>query len=436
MNIIIAGAGKVGFHLAKTLSIGHNVTVIDKNEAALERIQESLDILPLQGDVEDSTTYDMFRIQQIDLFIAVTNKDNVNLIATLLADSILDIKRTFVRLQRHFKDLFIIKEKLGIDKVIFPVRLASKSVVSLLSHPKANNIKLFKYTKQKLISIRVSQDFQPSQVISKQFIKVGIEREREFFIPQKETLVYPNDLVYFFGDEDAINNVAKDLQPYEKEIKRCVVYGADELGISIAKALLENHKEVKVIEKDITLCEKADELLEGKADIINAKYDSHELFEEENLDQADMFIATSNNDEFNIIKSLEAKEKGIPKIVAINNDMEYYNLMHSLGIVVVRGPKMSAYNKIMEEINSTGVVIQKWFCGSKAVIFMRKVFENSKLEGKKIKPITYENTKVAYIKKEQLYRFEEKIRLEKGDVIVAIASAQQSPKVKQWIYGL
>ena len=107
MNIIIAGAGQVGFNLARTLSVGHNVTIIDKNEKALHRIQESLDILPLQGDVENSQTYESFKNLKIDLFIAVTDVDNVNLIATMIADSILDIDKTFVRLQKYFKDVFL-----------------------------------------------------------------------------------------------------------------------------------------------------------------------------------------------------------------------------------------------------------------------------------------------------------------------------------------
>jgi len=436
MEIIIAGAGKVGFHLAKTLSIGHNVTIIDKNEAALQRIQESLDILPLKGDLEDSRTYEPFKNTKVNLFIAVTNVDNVNLIATMLADSVLDINRTFVRLQQHFKDVFIIKEKLGVDKIIFPVRLASKGVASLLDYPKANNIKLFKYTKHKLISIRVNKEFEKKQIASDKFIKVGIERNKSFFIPTKESEVQAGDLIYIFGDEEEIRQTCNQLDPHSQKISKCVVYGGDELGVNIAKFLLEMGRGVKLIEKDLKLCETANDELAGKASVINAKYDSHEIFDEENLDEADLFIATTANDEFNIIKCLEAKERGIKKIVAINNDMEYYNLMHSLDIVVVRGPKMSAYNKIMEEISSTGVVIQKWFCGSKAVVFMRKIFTDSQLVGKKIKPLSYPNVKIAYIRDEKLYRMEEKIILEENDVIVGFTISKQSAKLKQWIYGL
>ncbi len=437
MNIIIAGAGQVGFNLARTLSIGHNVTIIDKNEKALHRIQESLDILPLQGDVENSQTYESFKNLKIDLFIAVTDIDNVNLIATMIADSILDIDKTFVRLQKYFKDVFLIKEKLGVDEIIFPTRIASKSVASLLNYPRANNVKLFKYTKNKLISIRVSKDFEPKEILSNNFIKVGIERDKDFFIPQEDEVIKANDLVYFFGLEENIREVCMQIDDTAiSSTQNCVIYGGHELGISIAKLLLETGRIVKVIEKSLEICEVAERELEGEATVINAKYSAHDVFEVENLNNADIFIATTSNDEFNIIKCLEAKEKGIKKIVAVNNDMEYYNLMHALGIVVTRGPKISAYNKIMEEISSSGVVIQKSFCGSKAIVLMRKVFKTSKSISKQVKPITIQNAKIYYIREESLYPFDEKMILEENDIVIAFATTKLMPKIKQWIYEL
>jgi len=172
----------------------------------------------------------------------------------------------------------------------------------------------------------------------------------------------------------------------------------------------------------LALCELADEELEGKATVVNSKYSSTDIFEEEGFSEADIFIAATKNDEFNIIKCLEAKEYGIPKVVAINNELQYYNLMHSLGIVVVRGPKISAYNTIMEEISSTGVVIQKSFCGAKGIVFMRRIFHNSKLINKKIKPLEIEDVLVFYIRDGLLHRFDEKIILQEYDLIVSFST--------------
>ncbi|MBA1438324.1 MAG: NAD-binding protein [Epsilonproteobacteria bacterium] len=437
MNIIIAGAGKVGFNLAKTLCIGHNVTVIDKNAQALDSIQESLDILPLRGDVEDANTYQSFIDQRIDLFIAVTNIDNVNLVATMIADASLQIKKKFVRLQKHFFQKEILQQKLDIDTVIFPRQLTSHAVSSLLQYPKANNVKFFKYTNYKLISVMVSSIVLPQVIHNERFKIVGIERQKHFFIPKDDVEILPNDLVYFFGDENEIKSVCHKLAfQNNTAIKRCVVFGGGELGITIAKSLLGVGRSVKLVEKDLQLCEVADEELEGKASIINYKYGSHDVFEDEGLENADMFIAATNNDEYNIIKCLEAKESGIDKVVAINNEMEYYNLMHSLGIIVVRGPKMSAYNTIMEEISSTGVVIQKSYCGAKAVVFMRKIFPSSKLIGKQFKGLKTEDCLLLLLREDTIYLFEDKSILQEGDLVVAFTTAKRSAKVKEWIYEL
>ncbi len=438
MNIIIAGAGKVGFNLAKTLCIGHNVTIIDKNSEALDRIQESLDILPLRGDVEDPKTYESFADKTIDLFIAVTNIDNVNILATVMAELVIKIDRKFVRLQHNLYHTEAIKEKLSINRIIYPLELASKAIASLLAYPKANNIKLFKYTKHKLISVMVSSRFVPQMFGAENFTIVGIERKKEFFIPKDEDVeIFPNDLVYLFGLEEEIRAVCQKLElETNHEIQKCVVFGGEELGVAISKELLNVGRSVKLVEKNLVNCEKADEALEGKASIINSKYTSHDLFEDEGLESADIFIAATNNDEYNIIKCLEAKESGIKKVLAINNEMEYYNLMHTLGIIVVRGPKMSAYNTIMEEISSTGVVIQKSFCGAQAVIFMRKVFANSKLVGKEMKPLKLNKSRLFFMRDEIIIPLNSDIILQESDLIIAFCTTKESAKVKQWIYEL
>ena len=434
MNIIIAGAGKVGFNLAKTLSISHNVIIIDKNKDALNRIQENIDIMPIYGNVEDYTIFNTIHYKQIDLFIAVTNLDNINLIAAMTVDLVLNVKRKFIRLQKHYFDHQLIKDKLSIDQFIFPIQLASNTILSLLKYPKANNVKTFNYTDYKLISIMLPDNFV-SQIFEFEIFKiVGIERDKKFFVPKDNFIeIKPNDLVYYFGLEDDMRLISQGI---ESNINKCVVFGGDKLGISIAKDLLDVGCEVKLIEKDLISCQNAEEKLQGKVDIINFKYGSHEIFEDEGLNEADIFITTTNNDEFNIIKCLEAKDNGIKKVVAINNEMEYYNLMHTLNITAVRGPKMSAYHKIMEEISSSGVVIKKHFCGGKATVFMRKIFPNSKLIGKKIKPINLQYSSLFYIKDEHLENFNDKITLEANDLIISFCIEKESEKIQKWIYEL
>ena len=436
MNIIIAGAGRVGFNLARTLSIGHNVTIVDRNAEALHRLQESLDILPLHGDIEDPETYRRLIDREADLFIAVTDLDEANLISTLIVDDFIDVKRKIIRLRNEFFAKSSIREKLDISDAVFPLQLTSRTVTTLLDYPKANNVKSFQLTSMKLISFWASGIDEPTSIESSEVKLVGIERQKRFFIP-KESVAEPGDLIYLFGKEEAIRRICQRFDTETpKEIERCVIFGAGDLGVTIASKLLHHGKEVKLVEKDLALCERADEKLEGEAMTLSCKYGTGELFEEEGLSHADMMVAATTNDEYNIIKCLEAKEHGIHKVVAINNELEYYNLMHSLGIVVVRGPKMSAYNAILESIYSSRIVMERKFCGGKATIYLRKIFPDSPLVGRKIKPPKAKEPLVLLLRDEHPEPLDGPTVLEEGDILVGFATEADAAKLKVWFYGL
>ncbi len=438
MDIIIAGAGRVGFNLARTLCGGHNVTVIDRNAEALQRLQESLDILPIHGDIENPETYRKLIDRQSDLFIAVTDLDEANLISTLIADDAIDVERKIIRLRNTFFAKSSIRQKLGIDEAVFPMELTSRTVASLLDYPKANNVKRFKYTDFKLLSVRVRSKERELSLPADGYAVVGIERKRSFFIPEPGEPVRADDLVYLFGDERPIRELCSKLETQTPgSIERCVVFGGGDLGVSIARALVERGKDVKLVEKDIGLCRRAEESLEGEAMTISCKYGTAELFEEEGLGYADMMVAATDNDEYNIIKSLEAREHGIRRVVAVNNEMEYYNLMHTLGIVVVRGPKMSAYNAIIESIYSSGVVTERRYCGGKGVVFLRKIFPDSRLIGKTVGPLKRKSGSRAFVVRGgELIDFNERMAIEEGDVIAAFGTIEAENVVKAWIHGL
>ncbi len=439
MDIIIAGAGKVGYNLARTLSPVHNVTVIDRNAEALARLQESLDILPVNGDIEDPLTYRKLIDKEADLFIAVTDMDEANLISTLIAGDTIAVKRKFIRLRNEFFAKSSIREKLGIDEAIFPLQLTSETVEQLFAYPRANNVKSFAYTDFRLISIRVTALAEAITLEPKNYAVVGIEREKSFIIPEGGSAeIRPGDLVYLFGDESRIRALCPKLEAEAPgNIERCVVFGGGDLGIAIARKLLEHGKEVKIVEENLRQCNIADEALEGEAMTLSCKYGTAELFEEEGLSHAEMMIAATGNDEYNIIKCLEAKEHGIRKVVAVNNEMEYYNLMHSLGLVVVRGPKMSAYHTIIERIHSSRVVTERKYCGGRGTIFLRKIFPDSPLLGRKLKPYKRRGENLLYlVRAGELLPFVEAMELQEGDVLVAFAHEEDAEALENWLNGL
>ncbi len=437
MDIIIAGAGRVGFSLAKTLCTKHNVTVIDQNEDALNRLQESIDILAIVGNIENPKTYDLLVDKESDLFIAVTDMDETNIISTLIADETIKVKDKIIRLRNDFFAKSSIGEKIGITASVFPFYLSANSVKSLLDFPKANNVKTFNDFEQKLISVRATSSVSLEDIISESIKVVGIERDGKFFIPNIYETTQKDDLVYLFGNEKDIRELCSQLEPQmPADIQNIVIFGADMLGIEIATLLSNYDVHIKIIEKDIQKCKKASDVLRENVTVINSKYGEHQLFKEENLENADMLIASSKNDEENIIKCLEAKEYKIKKVVAINNDLEHYYLMHKLGIVAVRGPKTNAYYSILEKISSSSIVSQRKYCGGKGVVVSRKVHKNSLLLDTFIRPLDLQNSCSFIIKDEKIVDFNKKSEVKEGDIIIAFGTNEDADKIEKWINSL
>ncbi len=437
MDIIIAGAGRVGFRLAKTLCVKHNVTVLDQNEDALNRLQESIDILAIVGNIEDPRTYELLVDKEYDIFVAVTDVDETNIISTLIADETIKVKSKIIRLKNDFFVKSTIGEKLGITASVFPFRLSANSVKSLLDFPKANNVKSFSDFNFKLISVRAQKSLAIEEIETSNLKVISIERGKEFFIPSSFDLIERDDLVYFFGDPKEIREICQKIDDkMPEDIKNIVIFGADMLGIEIASVLSQYETNIKLIEKDIEKCKIASDTLEENVTVINSKYGDYQLFKEEGLKNADMMIASTKYDEENIIKSLEAKEFGIKKVVAINNDLEHYHLMHKLGIVAVRGPKTNAYYSILEKIGSSSIISQRTYCGGRGAMMIRKVLKDSILIDTLIKPPKEQMINSYIIKEGKIIKFDKKTEVVEGDIIVAFCPYEINEKMEKWISSL
>ncbi|NOZ89964.1 MAG: potassium transporter [Epsilonproteobacteria bacterium] len=445
MEIIIAGAGKVGYNLAKTLSIYHNITIIDKNYEAISKIQDNLDVMALHGNIENPQVY--FKCtKKIDYFIAVTNFDEVNIIASLIIDDIIKVDKKIIRLKNSFFLNSSIFQKLNIYKSIFSSYHIANTLNKLLEFPYANNIKEFNISNKIMLSVRVhNPDYIGYNIreISKEFEDrvsiVGLERDKRFFIPNYSEVIKSGDLIYIFGSKDIIKNRYQNLETRtikEKKSKNCIVFGADRLGVEISKVLLNKNFEVKLIETDLKLCETASEALQGKAIILNSKYGWGHLLKEEGLDSADMLIAATNNDEYNIIKCIEGKKAGIDKVIAINNDREYYSLMHSLELIVIRGEKIDTYYSILENINTDSFIAQKRYCGGRGITLSKNISEKSKCIGKiinipqKIKDIA----QVYLIKGDEILRELDNLKCQDGDTLMLFSQSKYSDLLEKWLY--
>jgi trk system potassium uptake protein TrkA len=442
MQVIIAGAGKVGYNIAKHLMHNNSVTVIDQNEYAIQNIHENLDVLGICGNIENPHTY-LGINPQIDLFIAVTDSDEVNLLSSLIIDNIASVKRKIIRLKNTFFASEQVKTKLNINETIVPSFEAAQPFKHLIDFPHAHNAKAFAYTKALLVSIRLKEDFTPRMIstfigeLNGELAVAGMERKKQFFVPKPVETMLPNDLVYFLAFPTAIQSlralVCESSEP-PSPIKNCVIFGADSLGIEIAKVLLKKGIDVQIMDKNIELCRKANIELKNKATVLKTTYDADHIVNKTRFD-TDMFIAATKNDEYNITKCIEAKQKGIKKIIGINNDIAYSSLMRNLNIEVVRGEKINAYYTILERIQSNNTFIQKKFCGGEGSVLMRRIDETSSLIGEKL-PLpdkVDDRGHFIIIRDNDIYEYRLIPAFQKDDVIVAFTKESDFEVVAKWL---
>lgn len=444
MQVIIAGAGKVGYSIAKHLMVHNDVTVIDQNEYAIQNIQENLDVLGICGNIENPHTF--FGINpNIDLFIAVTNSDEVNLLSSLIIDNIATVKRKIVRLKNSFFASDQVKSKLNIHDTIIPSYEAAQPFKYLVDFSHAYNAKAFEYTKALLISMRLQEDFEPRMIstligeVSGEVAVAGIERAKNFFVPKPAETLLPKDLVYFFAFPNAINSLRSmvcDFNEPSTPIKNCIIFGADTLGVEIAKVLLKKNIDVQIMDKNIELCRKANMELKDKVTILKTNYDAEHISNKNRFD-TDMFIAATKSDEYNITKCIEAKQKGIKKIIGINNDIAYSSLMRNLNIEVVRGEKINAYYSILERIETNHQFMQKKFCGGEGAVLLRRVDVSSSLLGTKpsLPDKIDDKGHFIVIRNNDIYEFRLISQFEKDDVIVAFIKNSDFEIVSKWLQG-
>jgi len=443
MQVIIAGAGKVGYMIAKHLMLHNNVTVIDKNEAAIKKIEENLDVMAVCGDIENPHTY-LSVDSDVDLFIGVTDSDEVNMVASLIIDKITKVGKKIIRLKNSFFADDLVRERLGINDFVIPAFEAAQPFKYLIDFPIVRNVKSFEYTKALLISLKVPSDFEATIIssltdkLNDKIIATGIERNGEFYIPTSADMLNPNDLAYFYAYPKAIKELQYSIYPEDDErydIRNCVIFGADSLGLEIAKVLIKKDLNIQIVDRNLQRCEKANLVLKDKVTVIKSTYDSDHMIENDNI-KPDLFIVASRNDEYNITKCMEAQYYGINKVISINNDIAYSKLMRNLNLEVVRGEKINAYYSILEKIESSKIVIKRQFCGGEGVLMMRKVFPSSDLIGKFFSlSVKFKNIGSFFVQRDgDILLYETIDGFQEGDAIVVISKKEDSDALSNWLH--
>lgn len=402
MKIIIAGAGEVGFHLAKLLSYeSQEITLIDNQKDGLIYAGEHLDIKTVKGDATSIATLRESRIERSELFIAVTSSETTNITACVLAKQ-LGAKRTIARISNtEFIDN---KDELGfsqfgIDELISPESLAAAEIELLLNQYGFNDTYEFENGKLTMLGLRLSRTAtfidktvkEAAELYSElHFIPIAIQRygTQYTIIPRGDTIFKEGDKVVFItskgGDEELFELSGK----VKVEIKDVMILGGSPIGFKTTKDLCKSKFNVKLIEGNKTIAEDLAESLPN-ALVICGDGRNVEILEEENIKEMDAFISVTGNSETNIMACLLAKSKDVKKTIALVENMDYYQLSQSIGIDTLINKKLLAANTIFRFIRKGEVVAMTKLTNMNAELLEFVVKPNSKISNKQIKDLKF-----------------------------------------------
>ncbi len=371
MKIIIVGCGKVGFTLAEHLSKeDHDVTIVDTDFESLKRASDALDVMCVKGNGASSAILEEAGAGTADVVIAATGLDEINMICGQVAKR-MGARYVIARIRNaeYTSDLTSLKKDLGIDMTINPEQATATEISRLLRLPTAANIETFYRGRVELVGFRLQgEDFLAGKTLASLSHKLrdlpvlfcAVERGEEVFIPNGNSQLLEDDLVYVIGEPLGISQFFKALGRYAPTIRDVFITGGGRITYYLATMLDKLGKRTKIVETDEARCRHLAEAL-PRSLIIHGDGTDQELLEAEDMQNNDAFVALTGRDEYNLIVSLYAMQQGVPKVVAKSNRQNYIGIARSVGLDSVISPKLITANHILQVVrgmqNSKGSVM-------------------------------------------------------------------------------
>lgn len=405
MKIIIAGAGSVGFHIAKMLSHeSQDIVLIDIDQEKLLYAETHIDVMTMHGNSTSPNKLLEAGVGSSDLLIAVTASETTNLTTALMAKQ-LGVKRTIARITNT--ELLTCAAQIdfsgiGIDNLISPEELAADEITHLVANSAVSERADFADGALSLIGINVNINapiigktvIEAAQIVpTGTLMPVAILRRNRTIIPRGNTEFNSQDLIYFVTRPESIPDLVKLCGKVMHNIRNIMILGGSKIGVNAAQKLSE-HYNVKLIEKDR---EKAQELAESlhRTLVIHGDGRNVELLHEEQIENMDAFISVTGNSETNIMSCLVAKGQGVEKTIALVENIDYINVSQTIGIDTMLNKKLIAASNIFRFVRQGSVVSLANISGIvEAEVLEFEVCHNCKATRKPIKKLGFPQTAI------------------------------------------
>ena len=368
MKIVILGAGQVGSTVASALVHEDNdITVVDIDQVRLKELQDQMDIRCVLGHASYPKVLERAGIEDADLVIALTNSDEVNMVACQISYTLYNVPTRVARVRAaeytERPELFH-REHSPVDVLISPELLLTRYITRLIEYPGALQVLDFADGRAQMVATEAEaggllvgqklytlRHHMPANTDAR---VAAIYRQGQLILPDGNTVIEENDLVFFLAARRHIPAVMKELRPMDSPIRRVILAGGGNIGKNLARGLERDHH-VKIIERDPVRAEAIAEDL-AKTIVLVGDCADENLLREEAVENADVYCVLTNDDEANILSALQAKRMGAKKVIAIINRPSYLDLMESGTIDIAVSPQQVTIGSLLTHIRRGSMV--------------------------------------------------------------------------------
>lgn len=364
MKIIIVGAGKVGFILAQMLSNDdHDVTIVDRNPARVETVEERLDVNAILGSCTSTDVLMRAGVKDADMLLAVTERDELNIVSCFIAKSY-GVHSAIARVRSpEFASLDpeTVKNALGIDLMINPERIAADQICRVLDYPDATDVDYYNEGRVVLMEFKINAKTSVKDKLLREiktdfhYLIVGIIRKGEMIIPNGNVMIKEGDRVYLFCPIEYIPEVEEDFGQRRKKVRNVVIAGGDTISYYLASELEKRNMNIKIFEEDLDKCKQLADSLNDSL-IIHGDASDIQLLRDENIEEADAFISVTDEDNFNILSAVIAKELGATLTIVQLKMSDYMPVADSIGIDRSISPRILAAGSILKFFHNSNVL--------------------------------------------------------------------------------
>lgn len=359
MKILLLGAGSVGESLAENLTIEQNdIVIIDQDAKRLKDLQDRLDIATVCGHAAFPNVLHKAGAEDADMMIAVTDSDEINMLACQLAHTLFRITTKICRIRSNAflsHDKLFSKDAIPIDHVISPEKLVTRYIKSLLDHPGALQVVDFAESQVRMVAVKA---FYGGPIVGQALNQIpehlplldtrvaAIYRRDRSIIPEGNTVVEVDDEVFFIAATDHVALMMSELRGKDKPYKRIMIVGASDIGSRLAQSI-EGKYQVKLIDRNKERCKQLSEVL-NRTIILHGEPSDKELLLSENIDSCDVFCALTDDDEDNIMSALLAKRLGANKVISLIRNTAYVDLVQGGDIDIALSPQQITVGNLLK----------------------------------------------------------------------------------------